>query len=289
MKNIINYYYGLFPDKVIHQENIFYFWFNKNKYYFVPFINDENMVLTIYEKFLSEKKKINKILLNKFGKLVTKYKNSDYAMIMVDCIENEIIELENFYNISFEGKVSDWAKIWEQKLDYFEYQVNQRGLGKDNILNSFSYYVGLGENAIQYYNFVDKKEVDTGIQHKRLYAKNYEINYYNPLNMIIDYSVRDLAEYIKFLFFFGDFKEEKIIRYLDKLSLNNSMFNLFYARLLFPTYYFDFYEKFINDEEDDNNLLIILAKSTDFEIFLKNMYIYFSNKYQLIRIEWFFW
>jgi len=288
MKNIINYYYGLFPDKVIHQENIFYFWFNKNKYYFVPFINDENMVLTIYEKFLSEKKKINKILLNKFGKLVTKYKNSDYAMIMVDCIENEIIELENFYNISFEGKVSDWAKIWEQKLDYFEYQVNQRGLGKDNILNSFSYYVGLGENAIQYYNFVDKKEVDTGIQHKRLYAKNYEINYYNPLNMIIDYSVRDLAEYIKFLFFFGDFKEEKIIRYLDKLSLNNSMFNLFYARLLFPTYYFDFYEKFINDEEDDNNLLIILAKSTDFEIFLKNMYIYFSNKYQLIRIEWFF-
>ena len=123
MKNIINYYYGLFPDKVIHQENIFYFWFNKNKYYFVPFINDENMVLTIYEKFLSEKKKINKILLNKFGKLVTKYKNSDYAMIMVDCIENEIIELENFYNISFEGKVSDWAKIWEQKLDYFEYQV----------------------------------------------------------------------------------------------------------------------------------------------------------------------
>ena len=288
MKNIINYYYGLFPDKVIHQENIFYFWFNKNKYYFVPFINDENMVLTIYEKFLSEKKKINKILLNKFGKLVTKYKNSDYAMIMVDCIENEIIELENFYNISFEGKVLDWAKIWEQKLDYFEYQVNQRGLGKDNILNSFSYYVGLGENAIQYYNFVDKKEVDTGIQHKRLYAKNYEINYYNPLNMIIDYSVRDLAEYIKFLFFFGDFKEEKIIRYLDKLSLNNSMFNLFYARLLFPTYYFDFYEKFINDEEDDNNLLIILAKSTDFEIFLKNMYIYFSNKYQLIRIEWFF-
>lgn len=288
MKNIINYYYGLFPDKVIHQENIFYFWFNKNKYYFVPFINDENMVLTIYEKFLSEKKKINKILLNKFGKLVTKYKNSDYAMIMVDCIENEIIELENFYNISFEGKVSDWAKIWEQKLDYFEYQVNQRGLGKDNILNSFSYYVGLGENAIQYYNFVDKKEVDTGIQHKRLYAKNYEINYYNPLNMIIDYSVRDLAEYIKFLFFFGDFKEEKIIRYLDKLSLNNSMFNLFYARLLFPTYYFDFYEKFINDEEDDNNLLIILAKSTDFEIFLKNMYIYFSNKYQLIRIEWLF-
>jgi len=288
MKNIINYYYGLFPDKVIHQENIFYFWFNKNKYYFVPFINDENMVLTIYEKFLSEKKKINKILLNKFGKLVTKYKNSDYAMIMVDCIENEIIELENFYNISFEGKVSDWAKIWEQKLDYFEYQVNQRGLGKDNILNSFSYYVGLGENAIQYYNFVDKKEVDTGIQHKRLYAKNYEINYYNPLNMIIDYSVRDLAEYIKFLFFFEDFKEQKIIRYLDKLSLNNSMFNLFYARLLFPTYYFDFYEKFINDEEDDNNLLIILAKSTDFEIFLKNMYIYFSNKYQLIRIEWFF-
>lgn len=286
MKNIINFYYNLFPDNVIQQDSIFYFWIGENKYYFVPFINDEKKVLKIYEKFLSENKKINKIIINKDGSLITKYKNNNYSLIMVDCLENEIVQLNEFFNMLIDEKGFEWSNVWEQKIDYFEYQVNQRALGKDNILNSFSYYVGLGENAIQYYNFIDKKDAFVGVQHKRIYANNYEINYYNPLNMIIDYSVRDLAEYIKFSFFFGDFDKNKIFKYIDELNLNNSMFNLLYARLLFPTYYFDYYEKFINDEVDETNLLIVIKKSKKYEEFLKEMYLNFYEKYNIFRLEW---
>lgn len=286
MKNTINYFYNLFPDKIIKQGEIYYFWIAEDKYYFVPFKNNKKKVLDIYGKLISEKRKVNKILFNRDNDIITKYKNVDYTLLVVDCIENELVELKDFFNIPVNSKVIDWGQIWERKIDYFEYQVNQRALGKNNVLNSFSYYVGLGENAIQYYNMIEKNDANIGVQHKRVYADNYEINYYNPLNMVIDYNVRDIAEFIKFSFFNDKLNVDKIINHINSLNMSNTMFNLFYARLLFPTYYFDHYESYINDEEDENILLNIINKSLEYEIFLKKIYTYYSNKYQMFRIEW---
>ena len=45
---------------------------------------------------------------------------------------------------------NSWASLWSAKLDYFEYQVSELGKDKPLILDSFSYYLGLGENAISY-------------------------------------------------------------------------------------------------------------------------------------------
>ncbi len=38
------------------------------------------------------------------------------------------------------------------QVDYFEYQIRELGKDKKVILDSFSYYIGLGENAISYVN-----------------------------------------------------------------------------------------------------------------------------------------
>ena len=127
-----------------------------------------------------------------------------------------------------------------------------------------------------------------GIQHKRIYANNYQINYYNPLNMLIDFTVRDIAEYIKFSFFEKKLNINKTINYIKKLNLSSNMLHLLYARLLFPTYYFDHYEKFINEEETEVELLKIVALASEYENFLKNFYNYFFIDNQFLRIEWIF-
>lgn len=286
MKSTINFYYNLFPDNIINQDKFYYFWIGDEKFYFVPFKNNKDQVLKIYQNLLNNNKKINQIILNKDNKLITLYKNEEYALFRVNCLENEIVEISDFFDIKVKDSPVDWGKVWSNKIDYFTYQVSQRGLGKDNILNSFSYYVGLGENAIQYYNSINKSDVYVGIQHKRLYANNYEINYYNALNMVIDYNVRDLAEYIKFAFFQNELNVNKIINYINKLNLNSTMMNLLFARLLFPTYYFDHYERLVNDEEDESQLIIIINNVSEYEKFLCDFYNYYNMAYKMIRIDW---
>jgi len=288
MKSTINYYYGLFPNDIIKQQEFFYFWINEDKYYFVPFINNKIIVDKIYNKLLSEHKKVNNLIINKENSFITLYKGKEYVLLKINCIENEIVDIEDFYIINMDEPPIKWSEVWSNKIDYLEYQVSQRALGKDNILNSFSYYVGLAENAIQYYNMLDIKDFSVSIQHKRIYANNYEINYYNPINMIIDYSIRDISEYIKFSFFEDKLDINMIFNYINKLYLNNIMLNLLFVRLIFPTYYFDHYEKLINDEENEEAIMSIICKSKEYELFLRNFYLYFSKSYNLVKIDWLF-
>jgi len=288
MKSTINYYYNLFPIDVVKQDEFFYFWINEEKYYFVPFNNNKIIVEKIYKKLLLERKKVNNLILNKDNSITTFYKGKEYALLMVNCIENEWVNLEDFYCVKMEEMPINWSEVWTNKVDYLEYQVSQRALGKDSILNSFSYYAGLAENAIQYYNMLNIKDFSVGIQHKRVFSDNYEINYYNPINMLIDYDVRDIAEYIKFSFFDSKMDENKIFSYINNLNLNNIMMNLLFVRLIFPTYYFDHYEKLINNEENEIILLNIINKAKQYEEFLKYFYFYFEKKYVLFKIDWIF-
>lgn len=288
MKSTINYYYNLFPNEIVKQKEFFYFWINEDKYYFVPFNNNKIVVEKIYNKLLLEQKKVNNLIINKENSFITFFKGKEYVLLRVNCIENEIVDFEEFYLIKMDEPPINWSEIWTNKIDYFEYQVSQRALGKDNILNSFSYYVGLAENAIQYYNMLDIKDVSVGIQHKRIFGTNYEINYYNPINMLIDYNIRDIAEYIKFSFFEKKLDVDKVFNYINHLYLNNTMINLLFIRLIFPTYYFDYYEKLINDEETEEMIMRIISMAKEYEMFLQNFYLYFSNRYKLLKISWLF-
>lgn len=286
MKSTINYYYNLFPDNIVRQEKFFYFWIGEEKYYFVPFNNNHEQVLKIYRSLIEQKLKVNHIILNKDSNLVTLYKNEEYVLFRVNCLENEVVDLTNFFDIKVNEIPVDWGKVWSDKIDYFSYQVSQRALHKDNILNSFSYYVGMGENAIQYYNLLKKENARVSIQHKRVYASNYEINYYNSLNMLYDYNVRDLAEYIKFAFFQDKLNVDKVINYINKLQIDSVMMNLLFDRLLFPTYYFDHYEKLVNDEEEETELIHIIRNANNYEKFLKDFYNYYALSHNLIKIDW---
>ncbi len=288
MKSTLNFYYNLFPDKIYNQEDFYYFTLADNKYYFVPFNNDEEIVKKIYNQLKVQKIKVNEIIFNKDGKIGTIIDNKTYALLMVNCLENEIVDLDEFLILKFDLPVSNWGNVWSDKLDYYAYQVSELALKKETLLNSFSYYVGLSENAITYFNMINKDNSQSFIQHRRIYAKNYEINYYNPLNMVIDFGIRDLAEYIKFSFFSNEFNIDKIINYINKVNLDNTLINLLYARLLFPTYYFDVYDKIIINKRPEKDLIKIVNKSTEYEEFLKQFYLYYSKKYTMYRIEWLF-
>ena len=285
MKSIIKVYYNLEPLEIIEEKDFYCFYIKDNKYYFVPFNNDEKQVLFIYNELLKRNIKVNEIVFTIDNKIVVNYNNKLYSLLRVNCYENELVDVNNFFNIFVKYDVSNWSLIWSDKIDYYSYQVHERGLKKESVLNSFSYYVGLAETAIEYCNLLNINNVPTAIQHRRIYANNYEINYLNPLNMVIDFSIRDYSEYIKSCFFNSSITLDDISNYFDKMKYTDIMVNLLYSRLLFPTYYFDIYDEVINDS-NDKKLIDIVKKSNDYEEFLKKFYYYFKDRYNLIPIEW---
>ena len=58
---------------------------------------------------------------------------------------------------------------------------------------------------------------------------------------------------------------------------------MLYARLLYPSYYFDLYEKIMNNEVEEDALIDIISLVTEYEIFLKKVYVLISKYSSLLQ------
>ncbi len=303
MKESLNYYYNLNISEVLKYNEIYYFKLNNQEYYFVPLKRQEKEltdILAVSEELKSRHIFVHALIPNIFNTVITNVYNTNYCLLMPYGDTKEEITLpalisfnkslvlnslkSNLYRLS-------WANLWSQKIDYFEYQISELGKDKELILNSFSYYIGLGENAISYVNNATLKYKPTPsdkicLSHRRIGFPNYKLNYLNPLSFIFDLEVRDLAEFLKSAFF----ANEDTLSYLKEALKSNTYsiysLSLLYGRLLYPTYYFDLYERIMNNEESEELLLPILEKAPKYELFLKEAYLEISKYAPIDRIEW---
>ena len=61
---------------------------------------------------------------------------------------------------------------------------------------------------------------------------------------------------------------------------------MLYARLLYPSYYFDAYEDVMNNNGDEKVIIKITDKVNEYEMFLKRAYEEISKYTNLERIDW---
>jgi len=303
MKESINYYYNLNIDEVENWESVYRFKINKNYFYFVTLKRIENELedlVNVSRELKARGIEVHDIILNRFGKIITNVYNVNYVLLKPIGDMYEEYELSDIIKINKKLILNEnksklyrnsWVKLWSDKLDYFEYQIRELGKDKSVVLNSFSYYVGLGENAISYASSTIEKYKPTEqdricLSHRRINYPNYKLNFLNPLGFIFDIEVRDIASFIKSAFISG----ADALSYLkEALRLNNfSIYSLqlLYARLLYPTFYFDIYEKVLNNELDEDELIPIIEKSDDYELFLKKSYLEISRYAPIERVEW---
>ena len=229
---------------------------------------------------------INKIIKNVFDNIITFHENKNYCLIMINY---EHIDKANIkFILAFPNKEldilkrCDWGKLWSIKIDYIEYQLKHIKNSFPIINSSVNYYIGLAENAISYFNRLNLNNVDLYISHRRI-NKN---NMYNPLELVIDYKVRDIAEYIKNSFFNNKMTIYEIKEYLSKINLENIDYILLYTRLLFPSYYFDLYEEIINDKKDELEINKIINLSSLYEELLFEIYSMFQSKVNILGVLW---
>lgn len=297
MNNVINYYYNLYP-KNIHQSNKeVKFNINNFEFLFVPLnISEEQleMIYNLSSKMLQYQLYVTQIIPNRLNKLITPVNQSPYILIkkFISLKENitlnDILKFQqqtSFFAINLQG--ISWKKLWQDKIDYLEYQMNQFGKSLSLSKISFSYYIGLAEMAISLLNFInnDSKTFKT-VAHRRITKDYCYDELYNSLNFIIDYKVRDVADYFKCNFFAGININDEVDYYI-KTQLQNEEYLLFFIRMLFPTYYFDMFENIVLSDISEKELFKIISKHEEYEEFLVILYFKILKYYNLPEINWF--
>ena len=303
MIETIKYYYDIAITDYKNYNSTYFFSWNQNFFCFTLFeyeINDFKRVIELTKRLKSFRINYHDIILNRFGQIISDYNNKKYILFkMCEDFSKEILVWDMIKinsQISLLGNIKEkysnnWKFLWENKINYFETQIKELAKEKENVLNTFSYYVGLGECAIQYISKVEEKyfineSSEITVCHRRIFFPNYSLNYFNPLSIIIDLEIRDYSEYFKTLFFNGIDIKDEFVSFFKTKKFSDYSYNMFFARLLFPTYYFDIYEKTLqNIIEQESNIEVLKYKS-DYETFLRFAYNEINKYSSLEKIEW---
>lgn len=293
MKQVLEYYYSLNIESINCINDNYEFFYNGYKYIFAFSTRDEkeiNDIVLCQQELINKGLKTNIIMPNIFGQFLTKVDDNNYILMKVSKTEilnlEQIIDIQNKTILVNNKYHNNWGKLWSSKIDYIENQQNI--IASNPIIHlSVDYFIGLTENAISIVNNYNNGESVFTLSHKRIkYPCNSE-EYNNPLTYIFDLKVRDIAEYIKSEFFYStnealaDLKE-----YLQISKLTAYEATMLYARLLYPSYYFDAYEGIINKKKDIKILLNIIHKIPEYESFLKNAYYEINSYIKIENISW---
>lgn len=290
----MNYYYNINPSSIHQIGKNYFFKDNERNYVFLPFDNAKeiNSIYELSNILLQNGIPVHQIIPNIQNQLLTKLNNEFYVLMQIfvpkqEVTINDIFSLNSIYldNEKIKLKQDNWYTLWTNKVDYFEYQISQIGRKYPLIIDSFSYYIGLSENAISLMNTIPTQHYLT-LSHKRITCQDTYYRFYNPLNLVLDIRVRDACDYFKSCFFNNQDITQMVMNYLYQSQLNNEEACCFLARMLFPTYYFDMYEKIIAGELEEEKINIILSKVDNYEHFLKQIYQYLSQFYQIPEIGW---
>ena len=259
MKNALEYFYNLSPKDIHLKDNVYRFTINGINYRLNPCNIDKfdlKMIIYFNNILKSNNVPMHNIYLNNFNEYITLIDGKYYILISYQNGMDKKIELSdiiNFHsltnNIIFGASENNyWNLLWEKKIDYFEYQINQFGKKLPIIRNSFGYYSGIVETGISLFNELGINNKYITFSHVRLNESNTLYDLYDPFNIMLDYKVRDVSEYFKSKYLSVNSDTNllnEITNYLKFSKLNMNDHILFFIRMFYPSFYFDMYEKIL--------------------------------------------
>jgi spore coat protein YutH len=263
---------------------------------------------------------------SKDGKLLTDWENSQYCVLANQQMDkNPKLKLgrklakfhERGRRIPFQiersSRVGQWKDLWVKRLEQMEKAWSDLLFHTPDdefermFIESFPYYMGLTENAIQYLSDaeIDDEPIESDhgtVCHERFSSHSWGIDCMikNPFDWVIDHRSRDLAEWTRERYFRNsqtyhlDLKQF-FDEYQSISTLSPFSWKLLYSRILFPLHYFDCVESYyINHSEQQRKMLEeqlnkILRQSSEYERFLGGFFQLVEapvKKFKLLQPEW---
>lgn len=296
MNNFIEYFYGIKADKILYNHK--YYSFTYNGYIYRLYIYEDNDRYDSIKSLYNMNQKLvtntlmSEIIMNRDSQIISFYNGISYILIKIFVNINKSISLSEISFISNslyqDNPNINWGILWSNKIDYLEELVNENGKKYPLIVDSFNYFVGMCENAISYFNSItldDKYKFS--VCHKVIKHNDKVDVLYNPLNIIFDYRVRDVAEYIKNSFFNHNYNIfNELVVYLNDNNLSLTEVKILISRLLYPSFYFEMYEDILIDNKEEKIILDIISKIGEYEQYLYNIITFFKIHYNVEEIEW---
>lgn len=295
MNNTINYFYNIESTNINQIDDNYQFTMNNNLYILKEYNNNDiNKIYNLNQQMIYNNIPVHQIILNKYNNIISNINNKNYILLKI-IIKNfkkritleDINKLNSIY-INPINNNKNWANNWIERIDYIEYQINQTGKKYPNIVESLSYFIGLSENAISYYkNSSNNEPIQYSYSHKKLTLNSTLFDLYDPCNITIDYKSKDISEYIKISFYNNN---KNIIKELHNYFKTNYLsfysIKILYARLLYPTIYFQTYDDIITNKQNQKKILSITSNTDDYEKYLYKIYLYLKKYYPLPEITW---
>lgn len=289
MKNAILYYYN-FNDIYINKIDNENYVTNKENgkiYLFSEVKNLDECMEAI--KITSNSTYFNKVITNIQNSFFTPYNGRMYILQEKNNIKINVIDsLESRISFSKNSSSLDrnnWKELWSRKIDYYEYQLEHLK-NKYKIINeTIDYYIGLTENAISMYNYAiatpSKVSTPQYLCHRRITSDSS-----NVLNVVLDCKEREIAEYLKKIFWDNKYSLKEVQVIINKFSLSEKECYFLYSRLLYPNYYFDIYDQILNSEKKETDLVKIVERSKEYELFLDNISKILSKGGKIKLLNW---
>ena len=302
MKNAINYYYNLNPNKINQLFNYYYFYVDNELYFFKIYnrkLDDIGAIYQFNQEMIRHNILVNEIINNRTNTIVTYIHQIPYILLKVSVNINKPINLAEISYLSnlrftYNDKLmkDNWVNLWAIKIDYLEYHHEQNSQKFPILSSCFNYFIGLSENAISYLNQViinfkpDKSDVGV-ISHDVFLLDDTVYSLYDPQNIVIDHKARDLAEYIKISFFHENyFIFDELDEYFKHNYFSVYGIHLLMSRILYPSFYFEVYDSILNGQENESAILKITSRIVEYQKYLVDVWKYFHKYYNIMDIDW---
>lgn len=265
MKEKIQYYYNVIPENLIYREEYIEFIHNGDSYFLMVENGKFQKAMVINQIMKFNKINIYEFVVNKNFQYITSLGNKNYVLLrlLVEKTEKEIDlnDLLLFTNLATNfTSTLKWGEKWIQKTDALESNRNELLSKNKTIEKTLDYYLGVSENAIMYLKYYPSnngKIYQLYLQHERINSKTRKyIMFYNPFFIIFDLRVRDISELIKQYILEGKKYKTILKKIIELLKINYDEIGLIIARIMFPTYYFDFVE---NENSYDSKKIITFS------------------------------
>ncbi len=304
MKNVINYFYNFNIDNIRMIGDNYYFVYKNQNFLFQEIKDpqfDYQAIFELNKILIDNQRNFYHIILNKNNEILTYNSNKRYILMMDNSILDKSFDYIDILDINIPVSESNkvitrlnrfnWIKLWEDKIDYFEMFINHN-VHKYPKLNKYAnYFIGMGEVAILYVkdtfeNTKPNSYDNLVISHRRITSTTTLRELYNPVNLVIDHPVRDIAEYLKMLFLSESYQSIDLKEILSQIVLSNYGARLFIARMLFPSFFFDSFEMLVDHKLEEKDLIYIINKMNSYEEFILKIHNMLKEKYLLPEIEW---
>lgn len=182
------------------------------------------------------------------------------------------------------------SSLWEEKINSIEQKIlpsiRVDDFAYQKIMVAAIYALGLAENAIQYLTEIaidyGKEISPLTLSHRRLESLDSH-TVFDPLNLILDSPIRDIAEAWKYKVI----TTTELLQILPTYQLSIKEVSLLFARMLFPTRFFDLLEKHYGERVDVRKQILAYYREMNQDLLeLKKVEQLLVKNYGIRPISW---